>query len=277
MDDERIERLVVAVVERLARKLGADGGRERIVSVFSGCTADVENAAAQVRRLVMKGFNLNLLFSDAAEDSYRETALGMLEGFPNIGTVEPAGWYRELTRADAVIAPVASLNTVTRLSMLMADTPHTQLLLGAMTMGKPLIIARDGAFPAGMPLSGGMGENLRAALAERLALIGGFGAVLCDMNALGATLESRFKEEIREEHEKRLPRQIPSIPSGPTGNPGGMGPGRPRRHLGGRVLSASHVNLAARGGYDLTYGAGGIVTPMARDLASRNGVALEEV
>lgn len=274
MDKELVNKLVVEVVRRLAPKLGADGSRETILSVCTGCCGDVERAAEQMKNLVMTGFKLDLFFSETVADTYRNIVLQLLDGLPQITMVGHPDWYRALNRAEAVIVPVASMNTISKLSMLIADSVHSQLLLNAMTMGKPLFIARDGALFRQITSNNGssvmgMATPLMVALGERLAVIENYGAVLCDIEALSTTLELQLRET------QGVPQNMVSAaPGGGKRTSQMMGSSRSIKHVKGRILAASHVNLAALGGYDLSYGPGGIITPMAKDLACQNGVRL---
>lgn len=280
MDRELVNKLVAEVVRRLAPKLGADGSRETILSVCTGCCGDVERAAEQMKNMVMTGFKLDLFFSETATDTYREIVLQLLDGLPQITMVDHPDWYRALNRADAVIVPVASMNTASKLSMLIADSVPSQLLLNAMTMVKPLFIARDGALSRQITSSNGssvtgMTTPLMVALGERLAVIESYGAVLCDIAALSTTLELQLGEiQGVPQNMVSAGHIVSTVPGGGERTSQVMGSSRSIKHVKGRIIAASYVNLAAQGGYDLSYEPGGIITPMAKDLASQNGIRL---
>ena len=61
--------------------------------------------------------------------------------------LEPATWLKALKKARAVAVPMLSLNTLSKLSMLLADNTATNIVLHALLMGKPVVAARNGADP----------------------------------------------------------------------------------------------------------------------------------
>lgn len=280
MDNEFISRLVAKVVRRLATRLGADGSRGVIVCVFTGCSDGVDNAVTQMRNLIMKGFKLNLLFSENARQTYRKSIIQGLDGFPHVASVNSSSWYEDLNRADAVIAPITSLNTVSRLSMLMADSVHTQFMLNAMTMGKLLIISQSDILPQHLKGSKksrrpfAKGASLLTALDERLANIENYGGVLCDISELSSTLLSYIGEKERDESVIAQSKQVSEL-SHPSGNNSTIPSSTRTKHVTEKVITASFINLAANGKYDLSFNTGVIITPMAKDLASRKGVTLQ--
>lgn len=277
MEKDIINKLVIEVVSRLARKMGADGSRQTLLTVCTGCNGNVEGAVDQLRHLVMKGFKLNLFFSANAGNTYRDTVENQLKGFPYIQTVNPGEWgqcHDEFNKAEGVIVPLASMNTLSKLSMLMADTPHEHLLLNAITMGKPLIIAGDGGL-----LGPGIRKPLVDALGARLTSIAQYGAVICEMTALGITLESCFENDMSVTQQGILPEQVlscPPVPNKPSLSDRSSS-GKPRKRLKGRVLTASHINFAVQNGCDLVCEYGVVITPMAKDMAAQKGVKIEQV
>ncbi|WP_319548968.1 flavoprotein [Desulfogranum marinum] len=278
MENDFINKLVIEVVSRLAQKMGADGSRQTILAVCTGCNGNVERAVDQLRHMVMKGFKLNLFFSANAGNTYRNTVENQLKGLPYVQTVNPGQWgqcHDEFNKAEGVVVPIASINTLSKLSMLMADTPHEHLLLNAVTIGKPLIIAGDGGL---------FGSRIRKplvdALGVRLASIQEYGAVVCEMRALAITLESCFDNQQNVDTQQTiLPEQVlsgPPVPNNPALSDR-RSSGKPKKHLKGRVVTASHINFAVQNGYDLVCADGVIVTPMAKDMAAQKGVKIEQV
>jgi hypothetical protein len=55
MTDEKVQKIVTAVISRIARQMGADGSRGTLVTVFTGATVAFQEAASQVRGLILDG------------------------------------------------------------------------------------------------------------------------------------------------------------------------------------------------------------------------------
>lgn len=277
MDNELINRLVAKVILRLLPQMGADGSRGSIVVICTGCTGDVDDAVNQLRNLVIKGFKLKLKFSETARQTYREKVTQGLNGFPHISLLNSIHWFEEMKEAEAVIVPLVSVNTVSRIALLMADSEHTQLMLNAMAMGKPLVIAQETllsnchAKSSQNKTVNATDTKLQTAIKERLSTVQSFGAVVCEIRQLSKTLESLLGEKDRDTNELCQSSEESQVTIKVQKN------GRVRKHINDQVITASHVRLAAQGGFDLSYDKGGIITPMAKDLAGSKGIRFEEV
>lgn len=289
MDRILIDRLVAKVVRRLAVKLGADGNRGDIVCVFSGCNGNVENAVEQMRSLIMKGFKLKLLFSENARKTYSKNIILGLDGFPHITNVDPGNWYETLNDVDIVIAPIVSLNTVSKLSMLMADSVHTQVMLNATSMGIPLLISQTDILAGSTQVINTSRRQaikrpgLFGAIEERLAVIESYGNILCDITELNRILEqtlgNNFGDKNRGEKENGVAEVDPESPTSPGRKSSEIviSKGRKIKHLTERVITGSCINLADRGGYDISFDSGAILTPTAKDLAAQKGVTFHKL
>ena len=148
MSEEQIQGLVARVIQRLAERLGALGDKGRVVVVFTAASVEFREAIQQVRNLIMDGFRVQLVFSPAAEHLISRPVREQLDIFPYVSMVEPATWLSVLKDARAVVVPLLSLNTLSKLSMVIADNTATNIILHALLMGKPVVIARNGADPA---------------------------------------------------------------------------------------------------------------------------------
>lgn len=271
MDSELINRLVLQVVGRIARKLGADGSRQNLLVVFTGCSGDVAGAVDIVKKLLMKGYRLPLFFSSTAGNSYRESVEKQLEGLPFIQTVNTGQWSQwtdELGCADGVLVPLVSVNTLSRLSLLMADAPHTHLLLNAITEGKPVVLVSNTSTVSASP-----SRHLKEAMQQRLSTVEQYGAAVCESSQVISRFETYFPTSSNQTAQNSLPELASAPPSESTTPLYSQDPlTKPTRRLSGRVLTATAVTQAARGGYDLECEQGVIITPMAKDLVRLNRV-----
>lgn len=271
MDKAFINKLVIQVVSRIAKQLGADGSRQTVLIVCSGCGGNVEHAAELIKSLVMKGYRTPLFFSQTAGNSYRSVLEGQLAGLPFCETVNSGQWSEwtdELQAADALLVPLLSMNTLSRLALLMADAPHTHLLLNALTQGKPVVIIRDnGLLPSAAP------SLLVQEATQRLKTVEQCGARVSNLNQGVRAVDKVFGAAGQQQKVHTLPEKAPadvhgatlSVTSDITGE-------KPARMHPGRVLTGVAVSHAAQAGYDLVCEQGVVITPTAKDLLTQKRV-----
>ena len=265
MNEDQVQRIVAEVIRRLVARLGGDGSRGTVVTVFTAATAAFNEAVRQVGALTIDGYRVQLLFSQAAEQLFGRAVRDRLTGFPHVGSVEPAKWLSALKEADAVIVPLLSVNTVSKLSLLIADNVIHNLILHALFMGKPVIAARNGADPTGRgreELGFHKGTPaLRQALMQRLQTLTDYGCYLTDVQGLRDTLNvvlAGTKASLAVQPDQT------SHPSNSTLN-----------RLG-KVVTAADILNAHRLGANLSIASATLITPLARDLAMHYRVAVKE-
>lgn len=263
MKDEQVQRLVAEVIARLAVRLGADGRRGLLIGVCTGATVDLGQAAGQLRNLIWQGHRLRLCFSKAAEGLCGQVIEEQLAGLPHVARIDPAQWLKTLQEARAVVVPLLSVNTLSKLALLLADNLPTNLILHALFMGKPVIIARNGADrrqPGRRRLQFDKGNRtLQGALLERLDTIGSYGCTLTDTGQLSATVTTLLGESLAGKPQAKVSSYIQDS-SAPAAEY--------------KVVTAARVAHAHRQGENLRIAPGMLVTPLARELASRLGVDL---
>ena len=252
MNREQVSRLVAEVISQLAPRLGADGRRGRLVVAFSGATGSFLETLRQCRLLVLDGYRLRLAFSPTAEQFFGSVVRESLDGFPHVDQVDRAQWLGDLYESRAVLCPMLSVNTLSKVSLLTADGLVPNLLLHGLFMGKPVVLARDGVDLAGEGRRA-LGIDhatpaLRQALDDRLHTVAGYGCRITDVRSLHATANS-------------------VLASGSASAPAGAPPAGP-------LVTAADVRRALRSGEVLSLSAGSLVTPLARDLAMQLGVRL---
>jgi hypothetical protein len=111
MSDEHVQQIVAEVISRLATRLGADGSRGTVIIVFTGATAAFGEAIQQVRALILDGYRIELVFSQAAEQLFARAVTDELRGFPHVNSMEPTRWLSALQETCAVVVPLLSVNT----------------------------------------------------------------------------------------------------------------------------------------------------------------------
>ncbi len=265
MTDEKLQKLVAAVISRIARQMGADGRRGTLVTVFTGATVAFQEAAWQVRRLILDGYRIQLVFSQNAEDLYGQVMRDQLAGFPNVGFLEPSTWLVALKEARAVVVPLLSLNTLSKVSMLIADNLPTNLILHGLFFGKTVLASKTAAHPDGAHWNQKFGSRqssqaLRNALLKRLQIVGNYGCYLTDTHMLREAVNYSLKGE----QDSKAGR---GLKTGQKLNSS--------IHVFENVVTSAHVRQAYISGVDLRVSPSAVVTPLARDLANQYGVNLK--
>lgn len=264
MHEEQIQRLVAEVIKRVAVHLGADGSKGPIIVVFSGATVGFSTAIQQLRQLILGGYQIRAAFSKAAESLYGKVVKDQLAGFPHFSPLDSSKWLDAIKDAKAVLIPLLSVNTLSKLSLLIGDNLATNIILHALFMGKPVIAARDGVDPHSegrRKLGFHLGTAaLNAAIQQRLNTLNDYGCTLADVRKLGEAVNT-----ILESNYQRHSVQSPTA-----------GPPRPVINARREVITAAQVTHAHRAGLALAISSGCLMTPLARELASRLGVVLCE-
>ena len=263
IQEEQIQDIIVKVIHRLAQRLGALGDKGELIVVFTAATVGFHEAIQQVRDLILDGFQVRLAFSPAAEHLISSGIKQQLDGFPHVSMVEPATWLSFLKDARAVVVPLLSLNTLSKLSMLIADNTATNIILHALLMGKPVVVARNGADPSDKgreELGFHKGKvALKQAIAQRLQTVEDYGCISTDIRQLRNTVKFMLMSEDAPDVKQR---EITSASPVPT-----LG-------ISKRFVTADEVLHAWRTGANLNVGYASGMTPLAQDLARRYGVVL---
>ncbi len=265
MTDEKLQKIVTAVISRIAQQMGADGSRGTLITVFTGATVAFQEAVWQVRRLILDGYRIQLVFSQNAEDLYGPVMRDQLAGFPNVSFVEPSTWLSALKESSAILVPLLSLNTLSKMSMLVADNLPTNLILHGLFFGKMILASKTAAHPDGAHWNQKFGSRqpsqaLRKALLKKLQIVGNYGCYLTDTHMLREAVNFFLKDEQGSkaggslETRQKLNSSI---------------------HFFENVVTSAHIRQAYFSGVDLRVSPGTVVTPLARDLANQYGVTLE--
>ena len=143
MSEDRVQQVVVEVLKRLLPHIGAAGDRGSVIVVFTGATIGYNQAIEQVQALIMKGYRVRLVFSHGAEVLYAKFLWDQLEGFPHVAPMEESKWLHTLKESCAVVVPMLSLNTLSKLALLLADNFASNIILHALFAGKPVLLARE--------------------------------------------------------------------------------------------------------------------------------------
>jgi hypothetical protein len=265
MKDQQIQSIVAEVISRLAPRLGANGRRGSLIVPVSGATAGFGEAVRQIRFLILDGYQVRLAFSQAAEQLFGQIVREQLAGFPHISSIDPARWLSALGEARAIVCPLVSVNTISKLSLLIADNLVTNLILHGPFMGKEVIVARDGVDLTGQGRKALGIDNgtpvLKQALVNRLQKVTEYGCCITDVQRLRATVNSVLTSEGT------------STPKQPEPKPHSA---LLKLSSPGRLITAADVRNTHRIGAGLSISSASLITPLARDLAMQLGVVFVE-
>ena len=246
--------------------LGADGSRGTLIVVFTGATVGIHEAVRQLRGLILQGFQLSWCFPKWRNTCTVAWLRDQLAGFPHWSQLPAFTWFRALREARAVVVPLLSVNTLSKLALLIADSQTGNLILHGLFTGKPVIVASNGV-EANQPGRAELGFDkglpaLKQVVDERLKVVAGYGCKVVDVSQLSAAAaplcpelkaqEARVAEDAAErpETERRVVRHDP------------------------RLITAGDVLQAQREGAESAVCRKTLITPLARDLAARHGVCI---
>ena len=262
MIEKQIQEVTVKVLKRLLPQLGANGQSGTVIVVFSGATAGFTEAVQQVRSLIMKGYQVQLVFSQGAENLYANLVWEQLEGFPYVSPFETSKWLRTLKEACAVVVPMLSVNTLSKLSLLIADNLASNLVLHALFVGLPVVLAQNGVDPSDKGRIelhfDKSGPELSAAIEERLQVVRSYGCRVTDVGQVVAELEAAF------------------APAAAAPRSNGQAAGATLTALDHKtsIVTAADVLKAHQAGTQLRLRSSTVITPLARELATKHGVGL---
>jgi hypothetical protein len=263
MDEKQIQQVVAEVLKRLVQHMGATGARGDVVVVFTGATAGFTEAIQQVRSLVVRGFCPRLVFSHSAELLYGSAVWKELDGFPQVAPFDDSHWLTSLKEAKAVVVPVLSVDTISKLSLLVADNLASNLVLHALFMGKPLILAQNGVDPSDKGRIVRHFPNcspvVAAAIRERIEVVRSYGCEVVDVTCLTGALEAALRQKAREAktngHGNGATKLTSFVPKG-------------------KIITAADVLQARQSGALIRLRPSAVVTPLARELAQKHGVGI---
>ena len=263
--ETQIKHLVTEIIGRLTPRLGADGQRGKVLIAITAATVGFSTAMDQLRQMVLKGYRLELAFSDHARALHRDGIMDQMAGFPFVAEINPNRWLPALSEARAVVVPLLSLNTASKAALLIADTLPTNLVLHGLALGKPVIMAANSADFKGPHWSGMRNDalppsGLVKAAGHRLATLQELGCRLTDVSRLSRMLDALFDVRDRSSAPNPTPRQYLT----------------PRKiwQVQERTVTAAHVRHAQVLGVDIQLLSQAVVTPLAREAAQKYRINL---
>lgn len=257
MTKEQIQQIVIEVIGKLAVRLGADGSKGILITLLTAATAEFQEAIDQIRGLILYGYKIQLLLSENAEKLYGEVMRDQLAGYPHIDSVDKSDWLKSFKESDAIVVPLLSMNTLSKISMLIADNLITNIILYALFAGKPVFAGQNGAHPDAGHWRQKLGiseqnPTLRQTVLKKMETVREYGCHLTDTRNLIRAVNKALSNK-----QKSI-----TFPDGKGNSKKGSA-----ICLHVKTVTAAHVRQAHMANADLILPPGASITPLARDLA----------
>jgi len=162
-----------------------------------------------------------------------------------LDTVKPEGLEKALLKSDILVLPTFCFKTAAKAARLISDDQESAIVFSALVQGKKVLAAQDGFAICDLLLNAGIRDEMNHILAK----LQSFGMIFCETDQLCAT----FKKIVVEGKKIESPTKNPATETA-----------LPVRKL----VTAKDIQTAVDGGRDpIRLAPGGIMTPLARDLA----------
>lgn len=284
---EDVERIVAGVVEEVRRRLAertastdhptsqppsASQTRDdssiahgpRLVVLFTGGHVGLDEGIAQALALGKAGWRMDVVLSPRAEELTGRQRLAPLQEVGRVlGAGEVGSTLQLLEGADAVVVPVLTRNTATKLALLITDSLATNLLLQALAMGKPVVAAKDAADPTaalcacvGLPNAPPTINRIMETYFRNLTELG---LRMVGVSELAQTVAATLRAQVSSPDTRPPAPNLQSLESQPTR---------------GRAIITERDLAQAAPGQPLAVPADAIVTDLAREAAQRRGIEI---
>lgn len=269
---ELLSELVQRVLYLIAQRLNEQNlDEEYMLVVFTGATAGFVQAFSAIEQLMLSGVEVRIVVSDSAQHIYGDKIKERLLSWPTASLSSGESWFCELKGAKGVIVPMLSVSALSKISLLMADSLTTNLILQALFMGKPVVAAIDGCEPGNIDrqklgLDSGT-PALQQALGERLIRLSDFGASLVKSRDLGWVSKRLLNGVEDVSRVKSMSENVVTIPlernEAIVSSP-----------LTAKMVDTAIVRKALREKRVINISQGGVITPLALEVAQKHGLQI---
>ena len=175
-----------------------------------------------------------------------------------LDTVKPAGLEKALQKADILVLPTFCLKTAAKIASLICDDQDSGIVFTALLQGKRILAANDGFLVCDILAN----EALRGEIDQILRKLESFGMVFCPTDRLHSTFEKMLSGI---KPAKTVPTPSPEKIKTQTENSTNVI----------KLVTAKVIYMAVDENWNaITLAPGGIVTPLARDLAKEYSIQI---
>ena len=160
-----------------------------------------------------------------------------------------------MQKADILVLPTFCLRTAAKVASLICDDQESNLVFTALLQGKKVLAANDGFMLCDILVN----AQVRREINQILNKLEGFGMIFCQTDQLHAT----FQDMIRRESKAQSPTSSATVTS--------------KKETSGaiKLITAKVIHAAVNNKEKaIRLAPGGIVTPLARDLAKEYSVQI---
>lgn len=176
-----------------------------------------------------------------------------------LDTVRPEGLEKALQKADVLVLPTFCLKTAAKVASLICDDQESGMVFTALLQGKKVLATDDGFLVCDILVN----ANLRGAIDQILEKLKGFGMVFCPTDQLHATFQKIIAGDKRPK--VAAARQAQKVK-------------QENVSAALKLVTAKEIHMAVNAKQDsLRLAPGGIVTPLAKDLAKEYSIQIIKI
>ena len=170
-----------------------------------------------------------------------------------LDNVKPEGLEKALLKSDILILPTFCFKTAAKVAQLIGDDQESAIVISALVQGKKVLAAHDGFTVCDLLLN----DGIRNEMDRILVKLEGFGMIFCGTGQLCTTFQKIIDGQ---KNTQSLPNKVPSGREAPTTC---------------KLVTAKVIQLAVDGGqHPILLAPGGIITPLANDLAKEYAIKI---
>jgi len=228
-----------------------------VLNIFHAGVRKLEKALKQVEQIEKTARRSSVYTVESARSHVCGADVRQEAGIKCIlDTVKPEGLEKALQKADILVLPTFCLKTAAKVAGLICDDQESKIVFTALLQSKKILAADDGFLVYDILIN----ANLRNAIDQILKKLKDFGIVFCPTDQLHAT----FQKMIVGDEKPKTPAAQKAQPAKHESVSEGL-----------KLVTAKTIHIAVDGGQDsLKLAPGGIVTPLARDLAKEYSIQI---
>jgi hypothetical protein len=225
-----------------------------VLNVFHAGVRKLEEALEQVRQIEKIAGRSSVFTVNSARSWVCGADVKEKAGIRCIlDTVKPEGLEKALLKSDILVLPTFCFKTAAKVSRLISDDQESAIVISALVQGKKILAANDGFTVCDLLLN----EGIRDEMDRILAKLEGFGMFFCETGQLCTTFQKIVDGGKKIEP---LPKKTPSAARTPATC---------------KLVTAKDIQLAVDGSRGvIELAPGGIITPLARDLAKEYAIKI---
>jgi hypothetical protein len=225
-----------------------------VLNVFHAGVRKLEQALEQVRQIEKIAGRSSVFTVNSARSWVCGADVKEKAGTRCIlDTVKPEGLEKALLKSDVLVLPTFCFKTAAKAAHLISDDQESAIVFSALVQGKKVLAARDGFTICDLLLN----EGIRAEMDRILAKLESFGMIFCETDQLCAAFQKIADEEKKIESPAK---------KNPSTNP------MPQAL---KLVTAKDIQMAvASGRGPIMLAPGGIMTPLAKDLAKEYAIKI---